>query len=236
MIKEKYIVKTKNYVGPIDLLYDLVIEKKLPISRISLSEVAFDFLSEMKRKENKPENIVYFIETASSLILIKSLSLLPLEKKDIKAKEEEDLQNLEKKLKVYALLKPYFNAIEKKIYDTPYYSQFNKQNKIPKEYLPSVTINRKEIKKSILKILLKVSKMNVLKRNSINDKIKLQSVVDYLRKKLVKLKSVDLNEEFKDKQKEEKVLIFLAVLDLINRYKIKATQKGFLGDIHLKKN
>ena len=73
-----YQVKTEGFEGPLELLLDLVEKRKLFINEISLATVADDYIAHLKSFEKLPVDFVSsFLIVASTLILIKSKSLLP---------------------------------------------------------------------------------------------------------------------------------------------------------------
>src|SRR5690242_7983178 len=73
-----YTVKTPAFEGPLDLLLDLIEKHKLAISEISLAKVADDYIAYVKTFSEFPVAMsAHFILVASTLLLIKSRSLLP---------------------------------------------------------------------------------------------------------------------------------------------------------------
>ena len=73
-----FTVKTQSFEGPLDLLLDLIEKRKLFINDISLVKVTDDFIAHVRQFENLPmAESAHFILVASTLLLIKSKSLLP---------------------------------------------------------------------------------------------------------------------------------------------------------------
>ena len=65
-------VKLEEFQGPLDLLFKLIEEKKLDITKISLSKITEDYLNYLKYFEEKdPLNLANFLVIAARLILIK---------------------------------------------------------------------------------------------------------------------------------------------------------------------
>src|SRR3989344_738418 len=95
-----YIVKTGSFQGPLDLLLDLIEKRKLPISEVSLAGVADDYITYVKTLSEFPIAMsAHFILIASTLLLIKSKSLLPnLELSD---EEKGGIEDLERRLRLY---------------------------------------------------------------------------------------------------------------------------------------
>lgn len=94
-----------NYSGPLEKLLELVEERKLGITEISLAKVTDEFLKYVKGLERvETPFLADFIVVASRLILIKSKSLLP--DLALTAEEEGDIKDLERRLKLYQELRP----------------------------------------------------------------------------------------------------------------------------------
>ena len=86
-------VQTKVFEGPLALLLDLIEKRKLLINEISLSQVTNDFLDFVALLEQKDLNkLTEFIQVASTLILIKSKSLLPT--LDLTTEETGEIEDL----------------------------------------------------------------------------------------------------------------------------------------------
>src|SRR3989338_7017919 len=96
----EYYVKTHIFEGPLDTLLSLVEKRKLFISDISLAQVADDYIAYIKSLEDFPiADSAHFILIASTLVLIKSKSLLPT--LTLSEEEEHNIEDLEKRLAEY---------------------------------------------------------------------------------------------------------------------------------------
>lgn len=102
-----YEVKLQQFSGPMGKLLELIEEKKLEITTISLAEVTADFLAYTKTLEKSlptgqtgaPSLIADFLVVAAKLVLIKSKVLLPM--LELSHEEEADIKDLEGRLKIY---------------------------------------------------------------------------------------------------------------------------------------
>lgn len=95
-----YELKLDTYQGPLDKLLELIEQKAMPITEVSLSAVTDDFLQYLETlAEIQPAVLADFIVVASRLLLIKSKSLLP--ELALTAEEEEDIKDLERRLEFY---------------------------------------------------------------------------------------------------------------------------------------
>ena len=97
-------IESEVYSGPLDLLIDLIEKRKLLVNDISLASVTDDYMRYVAGFEENPlRDIAEFIVLASTLLLLKSRSLLPvLELTDV---EEENIESLEKRLRYYQIFR-----------------------------------------------------------------------------------------------------------------------------------
>ena len=93
-------VKVGEFEGPLELILDLIEKRKLHISDISLSQVADEFIEYIKSFEEFPmSDSADFILVASTLLLIKSKSLLP--NLPLTEEEQGSIEDLENRLSAY---------------------------------------------------------------------------------------------------------------------------------------
>src|SRR3989344_4656847 len=71
-------IKTPLYEGPFELILNLIEERKLLVSDISLSSVTDEFIQHVKNQAAFPmEEAANFVSVAATILLIKSKSLIP---------------------------------------------------------------------------------------------------------------------------------------------------------------
>src|SRR3989344_4019754 len=94
---EDFKVKVGQFEGPLELILDLIEKRKLHISDLSLSQIADEFIEHTKSYEDFPiSDSADFILIASTLLLIKSKSLLP--NLSLTEEEQESIEDLENRL------------------------------------------------------------------------------------------------------------------------------------------
>src|SRR3990167_206979 len=114
---EKFSVSTATFSGPLDLLLDLVEKRKLHINDVSLAQITEGFLKYLKEAEELPKDeVAEFLVIASTLMLIKSVSLLP--GLSLTEEETESVAELERRLQMLShiregaeLIRKYFGAM-----------------------------------------------------------------------------------------------------------------------------
>ncbi len=240
-----YKVKTQNFEGPLDLLLSLIEQRKLFVNEISLAEVTNDYIAYIKNledtnKEDKISNISYFIIIASTLILIKSKSLLP--NLDLTDDETEKIGDLERRLHLYKIIKEASIDVKNKfgvqiIFSAP---EKNYNNPI---FSPDPQITISTISTSINEIL-----QNLPKEKEILPEVEVQKVVsiEEMINNLTDRIQNSLNTSFRDftknksnlNQKEMKVTVivsFLAMLELVREGIIDVIQNNSFEDITMNK-
>lgn len=86
------------FEGPLDLLLDLIRKKKMDIRDVPLAEICEPYLEYLELMEEFNMDIaIEFLDIASTLILIKSKTLLP--KNPLDVEDEEDILDTEEKLR-----------------------------------------------------------------------------------------------------------------------------------------
>jgi len=228
-----YTLKLEKFQGPFDLLLQLIEKEKLDITEVSLSQVTDEFLNYLKKVEQvQPYELADFLEIAAKLILIKSRLLIP-ELVD----EEEDGQDLVNQLKIY---QQYAQAtkIVGKIANYPKYSFA--RDKIPLQIVPEFSL---EIKitpkilekhfKELLGILLNQAKL--AKKTFKNNVVSLKQKISELTEILKKQSQINFVSLIKKRKKPEKIVMFLAVLELIKRRQALISQTGLFKEIVIRR-
>ncbi len=225
-----YEVKSDKFSGPLSKLLELVEEKKLEVTAISLAEVTADFLkyfSNVEEEEkNKPRFLADFIAVASRLILIKSKALLP--NLELTAEEEAEIKDLEERLKIYKEF-----ALAKINIKTLWHGKartFERRFLPPSLFLPPTNLTISDLHKAIAKL----GETLQFTGETESAKISLLNFEEKLRELALRIKR-ELQSSFrkltKDKDKEEIVILFLAILHLLKDNLISTSQKTQFADI-----
>lgn len=99
-------IDIEHFSGPLDLLLQLIEDKELEITNVSIAEVTEQYMAYLETVEEcRPEELADFLVIATKLLLLKSYALLPY----LQLEEEEDPNELEAQLKMY---KKYVEAMQ----------------------------------------------------------------------------------------------------------------------------
>ncbi len=230
---EQYKVQLNEFAGPLDLLLQLIEQQELDITKVSLSQVADQFIQYMNLKPVRPEETADFLVVAAKLLYIKSKVLLPnLEL------EEEDGFDLEKQLKMY---KEYLEASRKiqKILKRKKVC-FGKE-KFPEGIVKQVfyvpkSISVKKLKITYEQILKRIKPFIVLPKRIIEKTIKLSERIKQIRELIIKEACTSFNKLVCDsKTRTEKIISFLAILELVKQKIVNVEQGDLFEDIKINK-
>jgi len=228
-----YQIKTGNFEGPFGLLLDLVEKRKLFINDVSLASVTEDYLQYMNKLGGlSPGEVASFILVASTLILIKSKSLLP--NLNLTTEEEGDIKNLEERLRLYELFMKLGGNIKnnfgKKIIFAP---QERKSEVLI--FLPDEQITKKSMMTFAQDVLGAMPKKVFLPEVEVKKVISIEEMIDKLTDRIknsLKLNFKDLNGKVSNREEKVVVIVgFLAMLELVRQGIMDAVQENDGADI-----
>ena len=231
-----YSVQTPVYEGPLDLLLDLIEHAELDITTVSLAAVTEQYLEYLHElEEAHADEISAFLVIAAKLVQIKSEALLP--RPPSREPGEEDVgAALVEQLKLYKRFKEIAKLLdERKDQNLRTYLRLAPPPKVEgKLDLSNITladlieaakeIYAKEVEKQSLGTVISAPKV------TIREKIELIS------KKLGAAEHAHFRELLGEKPTRiEIVVTFLALLELVKRYRVSAKQEGLFTDIEIER-
>ncbi|MBU4116011.1 segregation/condensation protein A [Patescibacteria group bacterium] len=231
-----FITKTNVFEGPLDLLLELIEKRKLFVNDISLAQVTDDYIKYVNNLENfDVPHVADFLLIASTLLLIKSKSLLP--NLDLTEEEELNIEYLETRLKLYQQMRSlsqYVNELASgdKIFEREYFVD------IEPVFSPSGDISIENLFSAIKKLIDRLPKKEKIPSTKVKKVVKLEEIIDNLRDRVQGSFKLSFN-EFSKKGKSEKINViisFLALLELVKQEIILAKQENHFEDIELENN
>lgn len=226
-----YQISTEQFTGPLDLLLQLVEKKNLEITEISLAQVTQDYINYVGDQTLvHPEELADFLVIASTLLLIKSKSLLPT--LELEAEEQEEILDLENRLQLYKIYKEQGVKMYE-IWNKHFYLFIRPPWKDTEvRFSPPKNISPSSLSKSFKKVLESFEEEIPLEEKKIIKIVTLKQRIKGLVQKLTQGKDYSLEELVPDKNKRiELVLTFLAVLYLVKENIIKIKQEKNFGSI-----
>ena len=241
---KKYSLKLNNFEGPLDLLCHLVDKNKMDIYDVNISEITdqyIDYINSMQ--EQKLEITSEFLIMASTLIYLKSKSLLP--DTDLGGEAEEELTEEELIRRIIEYKK--FKEISKRLREL--FDKYSKRfGKLPEKIaLPNRRIDEIFTKEEIanyyrLSLERNESRINKdaanIEQIAVMEKVTVASKVKDIFKELTKKPKFIFNKLCKSNKysKLETVTAFSGVLELNRQKTILTNQELLFGDITIEKN
>lgn len=226
-------VKVGEFEGPLELLLDLVEKRKLHISDVSLSDVADTFIEYTKTHENFPlSDSADFILIASTLLLIKSKSLLP--NLELTEEEKGNIEDLEARLVQYKKFKELAKNIEQMFGNFLYFANESKDLKVV--FSPTYELTTGRLKDAMDSALQNIPKpKETLQKVVVGRIVSLEEMIDRLRDRIESSLKTSFR-EFSNMGKAEKVDVvvsFLAMLELVKQGLVNVSQENHFDDIHI---
>lgn len=241
---QKYHIKSNDFEGPLDLLCNLIDKNKMNICDINISEITDQYIKYLNNMEKLNLEIASeFLIMASTLLYLKSKTLLPVLNDNEEEEEELTEEQLLNRIIEYKKYKEISNELKLK-YDENSKRIYKEQEKIKFKKLElDIKVNPEIIIKSYVNVIEKNKKrLNKNAKNiqkiAITDQYTVYSKVKDMYKELVKNNKFVFNNLFSQKQcnKIEVVTAFNGLLEMSRRSKVQTTQKEIFGDILVEKN
>ena len=238
---KKYAIKIDNFEGPLDLLCHLIDINKMNINDINLSQITEQYIEYLNKMEKINLDITSeFLVMASTLLYLKSKSLLPKQETEEEELTEEELIkriiDYKKYKEISKKLRENYIIYSKRIFKAQEEIPLPKQ-KIQKDYDKNIIpeMYKNIIEKSSQRInenAKNIEKIALVENYTVADKVKEMFRV------LIKQKRFVFNKLFSTKKhdKQEVVTAFSGLLELSRRNKVLTNQDELFGDIVVEKN
>lgn len=241
---EDFITGRKNYVfflshfdGPLDLLLFMLKNKKLDIDELFVSDITKQYLEIISKVEKFNEaELAYageFLTTASELIYIKSVHILPTED-DASIEAEEAQKSIIDRLKEYEMFKTMSQRIKElettnRFYREPVYTD--------EDYRLSIkNFSMDKLLDAYARLIDRLNRReaDIEPKKVMKERFSVSNRISYIAQRIFSEKKLDLFSLFdEDFTRLEIVNTFLALLELVKRQVIKTTQDDTFGDIYL---
>ena len=236
----KYAIKTADFEGPLDLLCHLIDKNKMNINDIKISEIADQYINYIKKMEEMNLDVTSeFLVMASTLLYLKSKSLLPKQESEEEEITEEELirriieykkyKEITTKLKENFLIyskRTFKQAEEIELPNQKLEKEYEK-GLIPEIYSKLITRNQEKINENAKNI----DKIAIIETYTVGAKVR------EMYKALLKNKKFVFNKLFtvKERSREEVVTAFSGLLEMSRRDKVITTQEETFSDIIVEK-
>jgi len=238
-------VQTQEFVGPLEKLLELIEEKKMDITQVSLAQVTADFLAyieeikkavlEQERGDTQllsPRVLSDFLVVASHLLLIKSRSALP--NLELTQDEEQGIEELEKRLKIYQEIRPMVGALRSQWEISGQLFSRTSLYHFGPVFYPPASLTKEDLWATIKKMVTAIAPLFLeeekIERRLISLEAKIKEIAQKISNGIKKFSQVS-----KDGSKEEIIVLFLAVLHLLRDRILRVRQDDVFGDFEIER-
>ena len=230
---DEYLVKTHIFEGPLDTLLSLIEKRKLFINDISLAQVADDYIAYIKSLKDFPiADSAHFILIASTLVLIKSKSLLP--QLTLTEEEESNIEDLEARLREYQKYKALAVHLKERFGIHTEYLRLPSKEKVI-VFAPDKNTMVSRLSETIHSLILQIPKKEFIPKAVVQKVISLEEMMENLSTRITTAMKMSFK-DFSGHGKVEKVNVivsFLAMLELVKQGIISVRQDKDFYDIEM---
>lgn len=227
-------IKLQQFEGPLDLLLSLIEDQKLNITDIALAEVTEQFLSYVKDLEQiDPTALADYLSIAAKLLVIKSKAILP----SLDVAEDDELEP-EEDLTAKLILYKQFKEVAKYLrqLDSRGQQGFIRaavfSHKI--NFFPDPQVTKTSLHEAIIHVLQELKELDNLPKARVKEAVSIQTKISDLQSRLASKIETSLSELLAEaKNKDEVIVTFLALLELIKQRIFSVEQDILFTDVKI---
>lgn len=225
-----FAIKQERFEGPLDLLLTLIERKQLYIGDVALSKVTADFIQYVKGFADFPiAESAQFAYVASTLLLIKSRSLLP--QLSLSKEEEESIEDLQNRLKLLQRFRDLSRHVRTRFGESPMFLPLGR--KVEPVFAPAKDISVSNLLSAVRAVLAAIPRVEGLSKVAMKKAISLEQMIESLKSRITSALRMSFK-DFASAHTGERVNVivgFLAMLELMKDGLITAHQEKLHGDI-----
>lgn len=222
-------VEQEHYSGPLALLLELIDERKMEITQVSLAQVADAFLAHLENADVPEEEMADFLVVAARLIYLKSKELLPyLQLQD----EEEAADRLEDRLRAYKDFVDAAKRLEERWGREVMYVRPFTHAKRAEAFRPAENISPTSLHDAFQLIVKRLAPFFALREQKMTRTVSIEERVKALRDALAVRAKIQFHEiAGQATERADVVVSFLALLEMLRRHEVTIVQEGSFGGI-----
>ena len=224
----------ENFEGPLDLLLQLIEEEELDITQVSLGRVADQFVKHVERAKGKilPEEMADFLVVAAKLVYMKSKLLIP----SLQDAEMEEGPDLASQLKLYQQFVRLSKVVDAKWKEgrVSFPRERRPVRSLEAKFSPPSGISMDSLRESMLRVIERLAPIAKLPEAAIKRIVTIQEKIADFAERLRKTAKLSFsNMMSKVKDRNEAVISFLALLELVKQRVVSVSQGDLFKDIEI---
>lgn len=237
--KVDFHVQTEHFEGPLDLLLSLIEKRKLFISDFSLSKVADDYIAHVRSFESYPmSDVANFLLVASTLVLIKSKSILP--DLNLTIEEEQDISDLKRRLALHELFRALSETVKSE-YGKRIIFEKSARTAPPQFFAPDPQMNPMAVHEGAIRVLEALPKKVTLPKATIRKVVSIEEMMNRLAERVTgalrmgfsRFAKYERGKSISREERVEVIVSFLAMLELVKQGTITVAQSDDWGEIDI---
>ena len=233
---ESYQINTEVYSGPLDLLLQLIERAELDITRLALAQVTDQYLEYLHQlEEQNAAEVSAFLVIAARLVQIKSSALLPRPVTPGIQVEEDPGEALARQLIIYKRFKELSGFLEKR--ELEGLKTYLRLDSTPRTQIAAKLdisdLTLENLVKAARDILNDGNELPPLSEVVTFPRITIRERINVILDALKEDNSLSFSKLVTKGNRLEAVVTFLALLELVKRHVVGATQSALFGSIEL---
>lgn len=229
----KHEVTQDAFSGPLGLLLELIEQKDLDITKVSLANVTEDYVRRIEEQEVPTEELADFLVIAAKLIYIKSRAILP----DDEIEVEADVDSLAAQLRLYREFVEAADHIEILFGNTDVgLSRPRVKQEVQSKFSPAENATVGSLAHAFGRLQKRLEPFFALRQESIKRVVSVQQRIYDIQQAIKSRATMTFRDITSHAtSKVDVVVSFLALLELMKQQVINVTQSSAFGDIELKR-
>lgn len=227
--------KLQQFEGPLDLLLQMIEREELDLTKVSLASLADQFVAyiEQHPQEIRGEELADFLVVATQLLLLKSRLLIP----DVQVEDDVHPDSLATQLKLYRRFIEAAQRLQARIEQRPFmYARASSPLQWQKRFSPPPGITADHLKQAMHDVINRLKPIVILPESVIEKTITLHEKMTHIQQMMKQKDGVSFRRLLTDaRSKTEKIVCFLALLELVKQEEVVAMQSGTFDDIQIKR-
>lgn len=235
MTSRMFSIPGASFEGPLELLIELIEKRKLLVNDVSLAAVTDEYMQYVRDFEEHPVGeTAQFVLVASTLLLIKSKSLLPI--LDLTEEEVGDMKELERRLKAYQVFREASQKLSERfgkvmLYERPFIAPTDPL------FIADKYTNLETVALVLRELIGRYVKKPFVPTAVMKKVISLEEMMKRLETRILsqfKMRFTDFAGE--GSEKGTVIVGFLAVLELVKQGFVNVRQESHFDEIHIEKD
>ena len=228
-----FIVRASDFEGPLELLLELIENRKMSINQVSLAAITEEYIHFLEAVGvHDRESLSHFITVAATLMLIKSRTLLP--GLALTEEEEGNIDDLERRLRAYAEIRECTKKINELYNVTPRFGTKRTPTRMP-VFTPDQQTDINILFQLASTLISAIPMQEILPEAKVSRSIDIRDVMESLMNRIrtqMNTSFAHLVETSEIKERKISIVIhFLALLELMKLDTMDVSQDVAFNDI-----